>query len=169
MEFSPELRWRLSAVTSFASFLVALWLAVTPGIPVDSVVAWLCALVFLVDAYVKWKDVRDLRRYTSVLFSFANASLIIAGFLFAGEPWSYIFAGLWLLDALLKFPGVDTKWEGRFRHLLSVLTTALLGLSLIFGVRVFGSFLLSVLVGWLVLVDAYVKWRYLRGRHFMVS
>lgn len=162
-------RWRLSAVTSFASFLLAVWLATFAGFAVDPFVAWVAAGIFLVDAYVKWKDLREYRRYTSLLFSFANASLILAGFLFAGEPWSYIFAFLWVLDGILKIPGIDTKWEGRFRHLLSSLDTTLLGLTLLFGVRLFGSFLLSLVVGWLVLVDAYVKWVYLKDRQFMVS
>jgi len=163
-----QMRWRFSAVTSFASFVLALWLALTPGIPVDRGTAFMCAVIFAVDAVVKWCDLRGLRRYTSLLYSLANAVLIFSGFLFAGEPWSYIFAYLWVLDAVLKVPGVDVKWEGQFRHLFSAANTALLGLVFIFGVRVFSSALLSVVLGWLVLVDAYVKWKYLRGRHFVM-
>lgn len=165
---SPEERWRLSAVSSFAAFMVAVWLALF--VPyVNPVVAWIAAVIFAADAYVKWEDLREYRPYTSLLFSFANAALIFAGFLFAGEPWSYVFAVLWLIDAVLKIPGVDTKWEGRFRHFFSALNTTLLGLSLLFGVRVFGSFILSLVLGWLVLADAYVKWVYLKDRQFVVS
>lgn len=162
-------RWKFSAITSFAAFVVAIWLAVTPGLPVQSMVAALSAAVFLADAYIKWMRIDDLRSYSSLLFSFANAALIFAGFLFAGEPWSYVFAVLWILDGVLKYPGIDTRWEGRFRHIFSATNTTLLGLTLLFGVRVFGSTALCWVLGWAVLVDAYVKWQYLKAHHFMFS
>ncbi|HID09086.1 TPA: hypothetical protein EYP13_02555 [Candidatus Micrarchaeota archaeon] len=130
-------------------------------------VSMLAAVVFLADAYVKWHDLPQ-RRITTMLFSFANAALIFAGFYFAGDPWSKVFAYLWVLDGILKIPGIDTKWEGRFRQVFSALMTTLLGLSLMFGIRLFGSTVLSVLVGWLVLYDAYVKWFYLKEAYFVV-
>ena len=160
-------RWRLSAVTSLAAALIAIWLYLAFPDYVDPFVSALAAIVFLVDAFVKWNDLPQ-RRITTFLYSLANAALIFAGFRFAGEPWSTIFAFLWLVDAALKIPGVDTKWEGKFRHIFSALMTTLLGLTLMFGIRIFGSTLLSLVLGWIVLYDAYVKWVYIKDQYFVV-
>lgn len=160
-------RWTFSAVTSLAAGLIALWLFLAFPDYVNPTVSLLAAVVFFIDAYVKWKDLPQ-RRITTVLFSFANAALIFAGFQFAGQPWSTVFAFLWVLDGILKLPGIDTKWEGRFRHIFSALNTTLLGLTLLFGIRLFGSTILSVILGWLVLYDAWVKWIYLKDTYFVV-
>lgn len=160
-------RWRLSAVTSLAAALIAIWLYLAFPDYVNPGISLFAAVVFLVDAWAKWTD-SPFRRATTVLYSFANAALILAGFRFAGEPWSSIFAFLWFVDAVLKLPGIDTKWEGKFRHIFSALMTTLLGLTLMFGIRIFGSTLLSLVLGWIVLYDAYVKWVYIKDQYFVV-
>jgi len=162
-------RFRLSAVSSLASALIALWLFLAYPNLVSPLVSLSVFAIDLVDAYVKYYDRRDLREYTTVLYSLGNAALILAGFFFAGYPWSYLFASVWVLDAILKLPGVNTRWEGRFRHLWSFLDTALLGLTLLFSIRIFGSVFLSVLVGWFVLYDAWVKLVYVRDSSYFVS
>lgn len=169
MEYSEEYRYRLSAVVSFAAAVVAFWLAFFLSEYVNQTVALIAGLIFLADAYVKYTDNVELRPYTTTLYSFAWAALIFAGFQFVGQPWSNLFALLWVLDGILKLPGVDTKWEGKFRHVLSALNTTLLGLTLLFSVRVFGSTFLSVLLGWVVLYDAYVKWSYIREKYHWFS
>ena len=88
------LRFRLSAVSSLASAVVALWLFMTFPNLVSPLVSLSVALIDLVDAYAKYYDRRDLREYTTVLFSLGNAALILAGFHFAGYPWSYLFASV---------------------------------------------------------------------------
>lgn len=162
----PE-RFKFSAVTSLVAALIALWLFIAFPEFVNPTVSFICFLIFLADAYAKWEDLPE-RRITTVLFSFANAALILAGFFFAGVPWSYIFAALWIIDGILKIPGIDTWWEGRFRHAFSTLNTVLLGLSLLFGIRLFGSTLLSVAIGWLVLYDAWIKMTYMKDQYFVV-
>lgn len=166
MEYNAEYRYRLSSVVSFAAAVVAFWLAFFLPQYVNSAVALIAGLIFLLDAYVKYTHNEELRPYTTVLYSFAWAALIFAGFQFLGQPWSNLFALLWVLDGILKLPGVDTKWEGKFRHILSALNTTFLGLAFLFSIRVFGSTLLSLLLGWIVLYDAYVKWVYIKNTYY---
>lgn len=165
MVYNAEYRYRLSAVVSFAAAVVALWLAFFLPEYVNQMAALIAGLIFLADAYVKYTNDVNLRPYTTALYSFAWAALIFAGFQFVGQPWSNLFALLWVFDGILKLPGIDTNWEGKFRHVLSALNTTLLGLTLLFSVRVLGSTFLSVLLGWVVLYDAYVKWSYIRERY----
>ena len=162
-------RFRYSAITSFAMALVAFWLYYSFPQYVNPTVSLLSGLVFLIDAYAKYVDDRSLRRVTTILFSFANAFLIFAGFKYVGDPFSDLVAFLWIIDGVLKLPGINTEWEGRFRHLFSAFMTMVAGLSLIFTYHVFGLGLLSLFLGIMVLGDAYVKFVYVRDRCFVVS
>ena len=164
-----EARYKYSAITSLAAALIALWLYIAYRAFVSPTVSLLAFLIFAADAYAKWVNDRSLRRITTVLFSLANAVLILAGFNYLGDPFSQVVALLWLVDFVLKLPGINTEWEGTFRHSFSAFMTIVFGLSILFSMRIFNSTLLSIVLGILVLGDAYVKINYVKDRCFVVQ
>ncbi len=159
-----EARLRFSGVTSL---LLALVMFGLPYVPAEyEVLRYAVVAVLLLDGLVKLLNVELLRPITSAIYSLAMSVSLFTFFRVFGTPLSEFFAAIFLADAVLKLvPGnqvVLGRPEFYWRNLVSAVVTILLGLSVMFGVELFGSVLVSLVVGFAILFDGILKAEFMR-------
>jgi len=159
-----EARLRFSGVTSL---LLALVMFGLPYVPAEyELLRILVTAVLLVDGIVKLLNIYLARPISSALYSFAMSVALLTFFKVFGTPLSELFAGIFIVDGVLKLiPGnqmVLGKPEFYWRNLISAVVTILLGLSIMFGVELFGSMILGLIIGFAILVDGILKAEFLR-------
>lgn len=161
MEISNYVRDISSGFVSLVMFVVLMSIPYYPSTLAETV-AVLASIVFLADAIVKFSiHDHDIRHTVSVAYSFAMAALLITIPQF-GYPLSAMLGILFIMDGTAKLYYVRTKSALVLRHGLSFIVTVLLGLLLFWSIRIGGHIWPSMILGYLVLLDAGIKYYYLK-------